>query len=117
MHMDELFASQRMTDLTRRLALADPDRVVIVDAPPLLATTEAGVLARLMGQIVVVVEADKTPQIALAEALKNIDSCNEVSLLLNKVVQGGLGGAYGYGYGYGYEYGYGYGYGAEESQN
>jgi len=55
MHMDELFASQRMTDLTRRLALADPDRVVVVDAPPILATTEAGVLARLMGQIVLVV--------------------------------------------------------------
>jgi len=27
MHMDELFASQRMTDLTRRLALSDPDNI------------------------------------------------------------------------------------------
>jgi len=76
-----------MSDLAKRLALADPNRVVILDAPPLLATTEAGVLARLMGQIIVVVEADRTPQVALAEALKNVDDCQEISLLLNKVVQ------------------------------
>ena len=39
-----------------------PDRVVIFDSPPLLATTEASVLARLMGQVVVVVEAGRTQQ-------------------------------------------------------
>ena len=114
MHMDELYASERMNELTRRLALYDPDRVVIFDAPPLLATTEAAVLARLMGQVLMVVEADRTPQAALSEALHVISECENVSLLLNKVVQGGLGGAYGYGYGYGFGYGYGYGYGADE---
>ena len=114
LHMDELFASERMGELVRRLALADPDRIVLFDAPPLLATTEAGVLARLMGQVVLVVEADKTPQGALREALNILNDCHSVSLLLNKVVMGGLGGAYGYGYGYGY--GYNYGYGAEEAR-
>lgn len=107
LHMDELFASERMGQLVRRLALSDPDRIVIFDAPPLLATTEASVLARLMGQIILVVEADKTPQGALREALNIVDDCDFVSLLLNKVVTGGLGGAYGYGYGYGYGYNYG----------
>ena len=115
LHMDELFASERMGQLARRLALAEPGRVVIFDAPPLLATTEAGVLARLMGQIVMVVEADKTPQGALKEALSLVSDCDFVSLMLNKVISGGLGGAYGYGYGYGY--GFSYGYGAEEARS
>ena len=115
LHMDELFASERMGQLVRRLALADPDRIVLFDAPPLLATTEASVLARLMGQVVLVVEADKTPQGALQEALNVLEDCESVSLLLNKVIIGGLGGAYGYGYGYGY--GYNYGYGSEEARS
>ena len=37
-----------------------PDRIIIFDSPPLLATTEARVLATHMGQIVMVVAADST---------------------------------------------------------
>jgi receptor protein-tyrosine kinase len=55
-----------------------------------------------MGQIVVVVEAGKTTETELKDALSRIESCNLAGLLLNK------GGAPGSGY-YG---GYGYGYGA-----
>ncbi|PIV88513.1 MAG: protein tyrosine kinase, partial [Hydrogenophilales bacterium CG17_big_fil_post_rev_8_21_14_2_50_63_12] len=39
-----------------------PDRIVIFDSPPLLSTSEASVLATYMGQIVFVVEAERTPQ-------------------------------------------------------
>ena len=46
----------------RELSEQDPDRIVIVDAPPLHAGTEASVLARMVGHVVVLVEADKTPQ-------------------------------------------------------
>ncbi len=48
--------------LMRELAEHDPNRIVIVDAPPLHAGTEASVLARMVGHVVVLVEADKTPQ-------------------------------------------------------
>jgi receptor protein-tyrosine kinase len=37
-----------------------------------------------MGQIVMVVEAGKTPQAAVKEALSQIDKCEVVGLLLNK---------------------------------
>jgi receptor protein-tyrosine kinase len=99
-HIDELFASDMMTTLTRTLAEEDPSRVIIFDASPLLATTEAAVLARQMGQTVVVVEANKTPQDAVSQALAHLEGCANVSLLLNKTT-GRANGDYQYGYGYG----------------
>lgn len=96
-HIDELFASDLMENILVELAKADPDRIVIFDSPPLLATTEAAVLARRLGQVVLVVEANKTPQNAVGEAVDMVEGCANVSLVLNKTTQR-EGGAYGYGY-------------------
>jgi len=100
---NELLASEAMRSVVSELANRFSDRVIIVDAPPLLLTTEAGVLANLMGQIVMVVEAEKTSQEAVTEALQHIGSDKIVSVLLNKSQRHHLRkyGGYGYGYGYG----------------
>lgn len=100
-HIDELFASEMMQVVVRSLAEADPHRVVLFDASPLLATTEAAVLAQQMGQTVMVVEAGRTPQDAVAQAIAHLEGCENVSLVLNKAF-GKETSAYGYGYGYGY---------------
>jgi receptor protein-tyrosine kinase len=80
----ELLASEAMNSLIRDIQHRYPDRIVIFDSPPLLATSEAGVLAAHMGQIVMVVEAEKTPQGALKEALAQIESCEVIGMVLNK---------------------------------
>ena len=80
----ELIASQAMRDLLRDLAAQDPNRIVVFDSPPLLAASEAGALASQMGQILVVVEAGKTSNTALKEALSRIESSRVVGLVLNK---------------------------------
>jgi protein-tyrosine kinase len=101
-HATELLASDAMNSLIEDLASRYSDRIVIFDSPPLLATSEASVLASHMGQIVMVVEADRTPQAAVREALGQIeDSGAVISMLLNKVTgpKGATGGYYGYGYG------------------
>lgn len=98
----ELLASEAMDRLINEISRRYPDRLVIFDSPPLLSTSESSVLARHMGQIVVVVEAEKTPQEALKEALGQIESCEVVGMLLNKTTP--LPGANYYGYYYG-EYG------------
>lgn len=102
-HATELLASEAMNRLVDDMANRYADRIVIFDSPPLLATSEASVLASHMGQIVMVVEADRTPQSALREALELIgDSGAAISLLLNKTTgPQSAGGYYGYGYGYG----------------
>jgi receptor protein-tyrosine kinase len=98
----ELLASEAMERLIADVANRYADRIVIFDAPPLLPTTESRVLATHMGQIVVVVEADKTSHSALKQALAAIESCPIVLTMLNKAARSDVGSYYGYrGYGYG----------------
>lgn len=100
-NLDELFASELMDDVIEDLTKKFPNRILVVDGPPLLATTEAAVLAHQMGQVVLVVEANKTPQAAVKQAAAQIETCQNVSVLLNKAHRSESSG-YGYGYGYGY---------------
>lgn len=102
----ELLASDAMMELVKDIARRYSDRIVIFDSPPLLLTTESRVLATHMGQIVLVVQADKTLQRDVQSALATIEACPVKMLVLN---QASAGQRDGYGYGQGYGYGYGYG--------
>ena len=83
-HSNELLASDSMEKLMRELSQRYPDRVIVFDSPPLLQTTEAGVLASFMGQIVFVVAADRTPQQAVTDALEHIGEDKMVGLVHNR---------------------------------
>jgi protein-tyrosine kinase len=92
----ELLASEQMASLLRELASRYSDRIIIFDSPPLLATTEARVLATHMGQVVMVVAADATSQHAVSQALATIESCEVVLMALNKASRTDVGTYYGY---------------------
>jgi receptor protein-tyrosine kinase len=49
-----------------------------------------------MGQVVVVVEADRTHRSMLTQALATIEACPVVMTLLNKVAASEVGSYYGY---------------------
>ncbi|TCV88157.1 XrtA-associated tyrosine autokinase [Sulfurirhabdus autotrophica] len=83
-HATELLASEAMDKLLEDMGNRYPDRIIIFDSPPLLSTSEASALATQMGQIVMVVEAEKTPEDAVKEALSRIESCDVIGMLLNK---------------------------------
>ncbi len=93
----ELLASGAMTQLVEDIGNRYPDRIIVFDSPPLLATSEASVLASHMGQIILVVESERTPQEAVREAITHIQSCEVVGLLLNKATPT-PGSDYYYGY-------------------
>ena len=97
----ELFGSEKMRDLMNSLSQKYSDRVVIFDSPPLLATSEASVLASLMGQIVVVVEAEKTTKSEIQESLSQVAGNDDIAIgfVLNKARHVRSRGYYGY-YGY-----------------
>lgn len=80
----ELLASDAMKNLVLELSERYPDRIVLFDSPPLLAATQAVVLAGLAGQIVVVVGAGSTSQEAVSEALALVDAQKPVGLVLNR---------------------------------
>lgn len=92
----ELLASESMNRLLDEIANRYPDRVIVFDAPPLLPSTESRVLATRMGQVVFVVEAEKTPQKAVSQALAALENCPMVMPLLNKVSKSDVGAYYGY---------------------
>lgn len=92
----ELFASDLSQRFWAELSAADRDRLVIIDAPPVLAATEAVVLAKYVDEIVFVVEANATPEPAVASALDELLDINpNVSLLLNRCVIASGGSHYG----------------------
>ena len=100
----ELLASDAMRLLLDDISKRYPDRIIIFDSPPLILTTEARVLATQMGQVVLVVQAEKTLQADVQHALSTIESCPVKMMLLNRVRTDSKGSyAYGYGYGYGSE--------------
>lgn len=100
----ELLASDTMKLFAKELSERYPDRVVIFDSPPLLAATQAPVLSNLVGQVVLVIESEVTPQHLVQEAVSKLDSCKVLGCVLNKTKKG-FGFTY-YGLGYGYGYGY-----------
>lgn len=80
----ELFASNRMGEVVEELAERYPDRVILFDTPPVLAASEPSVLAMHVGQILFVVEAERTSQSAIESALSLLSQCHHINLMLNK---------------------------------
>jgi protein-tyrosine kinase len=94
-HATELLASDSMSRLVERLASDDAHRIVVFDTPPLLAASESRVLAAHMGQVIMVIGADDTPQGTVEEALATIENCPVVFTLLNRVSASDRGHYYG----------------------
>ena len=80
----ELLSSGRMRQVVEQLLAARPKRVILIDSPPLLLTTESRVLAGLAGQIILVVRAGVTPQHAVFEALDLLGEESPIGFVLNQ---------------------------------
>lgn len=95
----EIYASQNMARMMTDVATRYADRFIIFDAPPALASSEAGVLASHVGQVIMVVQANETSRQAVAQAIGLVDACPNVSFVLNRVtMSAGIDrfGRYGY---------------------
>jgi protein-tyrosine kinase len=79
----EMLASSRTKDILDGLAANNPQRIVIFDSAPALAASPASVLALNVGQVMMVVRADRTTESELRDALALVDGCPNISLLLN----------------------------------
>lgn len=97
----ELLASERMGDMVEEIAKRYPDRIVIFDSPPALASSAASVLALHVGQVLFVVEAETTREAELRDGLSMMSGCEHVHLLLNKTRYAAGGRRFGTYYGYG----------------
>jgi protein-tyrosine kinase len=81
----ELLSSRRMRDILAEVEHRYADRYIVIDAPPCLATSDPSILASMVGQIVFVVEANRTQEAEIEESLRLISACPNISLILNKM--------------------------------
>jgi protein-tyrosine kinase len=93
----ELISSDRMRQLIANLIAGSPRRVVILDSPPLLITSESRALAKIAGQILLVVRAGHTPEHAVLDAIALFDEQQAGGIVLNQGQTGFTENYYGYG--------------------
>tara|TARA_R110000744_G_scaffold116011_2_gene216983 strand:+ start:37306 stop:38202 length:897 start_codon:yes stop_codon:yes gene_type:complete len=95
----ELLASERMYDAVQEFANRYPDRLVIVDTPPLLGINETAILANLAGQAIVVAEEAATKISDIQEAVGHLNPEMAIGFVVNKGQKVNRKGT-GYGYYY-----------------
>ena len=95
----ELLASRRTEEVIDALLAANPKRMIVFDTPPALAASPASVLALLIGQVMLVVRADRTTEADVREAVGLLGGCERISLVLNAVSYQPGGGRFGSYYG------------------
>ena len=61
------------------------DHIVVLDTPACLESSIAGLLATAVGQIALVVEAERTKRAEMEAALDILDACPTLQLLLNRL--------------------------------
>ena len=74
-----------ITNTIIRLARAFPQHIVILDAAPCLSTSDPSTVAPIVGQIVMVIEAERTQRSEVEAALELVRVCPTITMLLNKV--------------------------------
>ncbi len=97
----EMLASARTKTVLDGLADNHPSRIIIFDSAPALAASPASVLALNVGQVMMVVRADRTTESELRDALALVDGCPNISLLLNSSSYFGSNHSFGSYYGQG----------------
>jgi exopolysaccharide/PEP-CTERM locus tyrosine autokinase len=100
-NVTELLSSDRTREVLAVLAGASRRRLVIFDSPPALVASPATVLATHVGQLVMVVRADRTTEADLREAVGLLSGCEDISLILNGAGFAANGRRFGSYYGYG----------------
>jgi capsular exopolysaccharide synthesis family protein len=95
----ELLGSAAMASLLERLS--DSYDMVLLDSPPLLPVTDAVVLSKMAGGVVVIVGADRIHRPQLRQSLDSLETAGAhlFGIVMNKIARREAA-AYGYGGGY-----------------
>lgn len=80
-----------LADAVLRLAASLPNHVLVLDTPPCLSSSDASALAAAAGQVVLVVDAQRTARGDVETALDLLEACPVLQLLLNRARLGGSG--------------------------
>ncbi len=79
----EMLASRQAGTALREIGRRYKDRVILIDTAPLLVSSEAAILSAYVGQVVIVVEKDRTTRRALDLALRRLGPGPSIKCVLN----------------------------------
>ena len=95
----ELLASEAMNNLINEFSTRYPDRIVVIDTPPLIGINESAILANFAGQAVVVVEEGRSKISDIQKAVERLNPDMAIGFVVNKSINtSDADGYYGYGY-------------------
>lgn len=80
----EMLSSRKAQNLFLEMEQRYSDRYIVLDTPPVLAASDAAILAPLAGQIIFVVEAFRTQREEVEESLRLLKDCPRIGIVLNK---------------------------------
>ena len=80
----DILGSQRMERLVKEMKRRYPERYVIFDCPPILASPDALVFSSYVDGIILVVESGRTPEEKIRKAVGLLEGKNLVGLVMNK---------------------------------
>lgn len=79
------FEERRLTPSIKLLAQRFSRSVIMLDAPPCLSTSDPHTLSPAVGQVVLIVEAERTQRNEVEAAIDMVKTCPNITMLLNKV--------------------------------
>ncbi len=82
---EQLSAVLPLANTVTRIGREMARHVVVLDAPPCMVSSDPSTLAPVVGQVVMLIEAQRTQRGELDAALEMVAGCDTVSLVLNKV--------------------------------
>ena len=80
----ELIGSGKMAELMTSLREFGEDTYVIIDSPPVLATSEPILLSKMVDGVILVVMAERTPRGAIRKALNSFDKEKILGVVFNQ---------------------------------
>lgn len=93
----ELLVSNRMQQLLKQLLAAHPRRIVLLDSPPILATSEGRALVKVAGQVVLIVRAGYSARAAVRDTIAQIGPDRIGGIVVNDAHLSLTENYYGYG--------------------
>lgn len=82
---EELSASLPLANTVARIGREFPGHVIVLDAPPCMVSSDPSTLAPVVGQVILLIEAQRTQRGEIDAAVEMVGTCETVSLVLNKI--------------------------------
>ena len=81
----ELIGSRKMSELLKDLRELSGDTYVIIDSSPIISTSEATLLSKLVDGIILVVMGGRAPKESVRRAVKSIDRQKIIGIVFNQI--------------------------------